>query len=145
MVKIMMKDDSIKELNWYDDIPQYIWHELVFFETYGSYQWDWIMVSKKENKVYLWRWYYGSCSWCDNYCFFESEESHDEEWNSLPMSQEKWDEFVYAYNPEEEYNIEDITEDILYKYVKKQLLEEWYQDLTDEKCREIAKEILNNI
>jgi hypothetical protein len=138
MVKIMMKDDTIKELNWYDDIPRYIWHTLIFFWTYGYYQWYWIMVSSKDDTIYLWRWWYGSCCWCDSFIGWEGYSIEER-----TKTQKEWDEFVYAYSPEVEYNIGDITEDILFDYIKKQKMSEEYKELTDKECRKIAKDINN--
>jgi len=141
----MMDDNSIKEFNWYSDIPKYIWHELVFFEMYWDYQWKWIMVSKKDDNIYLRRWYYGSCGWCDNYKALNIDTEYDDNNNELPISKNKIDEFVYAYSPEEEYKKKDITLDKLLKFVKRQQLSEDYEDLTDERCMEISKNILEKI
>lgn len=139
MVKVIMKDDTIVELEWYSDIPKYRWHNLLFFEELWSYQWEWYMVSEKDNIIYLWRDSYWSCTVCDNFQSFESE-NYEWEWENT-KTQEEADNFVYAYNPEKEFNRSEITKDIIKEWLN------WLDDYHLEYINkdEFADRIYNSI
>lgn len=41
-------------------------HKILWFRRFGSYQGEWLMLSRDDNLYYLWRGWYGSCSGCDS-------------------------------------------------------------------------------
>lgn len=41
--------------------------EIVYYETFGSYQGEWLLMTKDEKNYYIYKDSYGSCSGCDAY------------------------------------------------------------------------------
>lgn len=76
--------------------------EIIFYETYGSYQWERIMATEKNWIFRIYKDYYGSCSWCDHY---ESKFA----WENPQIDSEKVIEFVSQYEPFMERKVEELT------------------------------------
>jgi len=51
----------------YTIVAQAKGQEVVKYETFGSYQGEWLMISKDKENYYIYRDSYGSCSGCDSY------------------------------------------------------------------------------
>lgn len=133
MVKIIMDDGSIKSMSWYWSIPEYLWWKLIWIHYYWSYQWNWIMASYKNNKIELRRWWYGSCSVCDNYewTFWWEDEA----------KQKDADDFCYAYSPEYSYDISDFTFELFNWFCNKIS----YDKPTDKEIKDFYDEIMSYI
>lgn len=76
----------------YQIIAWYFGHELIYFEKYGSYQGEWLMVSFLDDEYYIWKGWYGSCSGCDAY---EAEFS----WREDSLTRGRMKEFCENYDP----------------------------------------------
>jgi hypothetical protein len=64
--------------------------EVLIFEMFGSYQGEWVMISKDESNYYIYKDWYGSCSGCDAY---ESEMDYED------VTREKAEKFAESYKP----------------------------------------------
>lgn len=52
--------------NNYDIVALARDQKVVFYQEFGSYQGEWLCVSKDEKNYYIYKGYYGSCSGCDS-------------------------------------------------------------------------------
>ena len=50
--------------------------ELIHYEEFGAYHGEWILISRDNEKYYIWKGWYGSCQGCDH---FESKIGHSPE------------------------------------------------------------------
>lgn len=66
---------------------------LVAFEQFGSYQGDFIVITKDDKNAYIYKDSYGSCSVCDSLEAFENYTDDDNFW-----TQEKCEEFAKNYD-----------------------------------------------
>ena len=55
------KGNGYEIIAWAND------QEIVLFESFGSYQGEWIMISKDAENYYVYKDWFGSCSGCDDY------------------------------------------------------------------------------
>lgn len=69
--------------------------EVLLYQQFGSYQGEWMMLSRDAEQYYVYKDWYGSCSGCDSY------EAADFGWNSdregVPMEQAR--KFAEDYRP----------------------------------------------
>lgn len=65
--------------------------EIVYYQRFGSYQGEWILVTRNDENYYIYKDWYGSCSGCDNY---EGTFSWQEQ-----KTEEKVKEFAKGYPP----------------------------------------------
>lgn len=65
--------------------------EPVLYQTFGSYQGEWLMLAKDAEHYYVYKDWYGSCSGCDS---FEGEFGYDEE-----VTRERAAKFAEGYRP----------------------------------------------
>lgn len=82
-------------------------HEVLAFETTGSYQGDhWALLKSEDSRLGFMNFGYGSCSGCDNlqgeFDFRDEywEDTDDTQWYHTvlsPLGLEKWDEFCKGY------------------------------------------------
>lgn len=87
-----MSEIKLNQVNDYSTAIAYAnSSEIVYYEQFGSYQGDWLLVTKDLENYYIYKDYYGSCSGCDSYeaTFSWSEEKTDE----------KVKEFAKDYKP----------------------------------------------
>ena len=64
---------------------------VLWFRRFGSYQGDWLLLARDDDRYYLYKDYYGSCSGCDS---IEAEFSWGEK---LEPTDNKVQEFIKAY------------------------------------------------
>ncbi len=78
----------------YQVIAWYHGHELIYFQEFGSYQGEWLMVSFDpiSKEYYVWRGSFGSCSGCDA---FEAELG----WSDNGYNRERVADFCDDYDP----------------------------------------------
>jgi hypothetical protein len=69
----------------------------VYFEEFGSYQGEWILVTEKDDTFYIYKDWYGSCSGCDALEAFEADKSNYEWDYELTLEDKK--EFAENYKP----------------------------------------------
>ena len=68
-------------------------HKVVFYQEFGSYQGEWLMVSRDKDNYYIWSGDFGSCSGCD------SLQADLIDGFSDTVSQEAIDQFSSGYTP----------------------------------------------
>ena len=68
--------------------------ELLAYQTYGSYQGDYIAILAGDNKICLYKGSYGSCSGCD---WFEANSEYTSEGDEV--TEEKVKEYTTELNP----------------------------------------------
>src|SRR3990172_4705638 len=67
---------------------------VLWFRMFGSYQGEWLLLSRDEDLYYLWRDSYGSCSGCD------ALQGHfDYSGDDLTPESPKVQEFIANYSP----------------------------------------------
>lgn len=77
----------------------------VAYEEYGSYQGDFLAVTKTANELHIWKGGFGSCTGCD---WLENERSHhDDDWI---LTKEKAEEFLESDKPFLSLSIETAKE-----------------------------------
>lgn len=59
--------------------------DVVLFQTFGSYQGEWLLMAKDAEQFYVYKGYYGSCSGCDSY---EAWRNYDSEGPTLSQAKE---------------------------------------------------------
>jgi hypothetical protein len=64
--------------------------EVVFYEMFGTYDGEWLLVSEDETNFILYKDWYGSCSYCDPY---------EDEIRDINLSKKKALEFANKYKP----------------------------------------------
>jgi hypothetical protein len=80
-------------MNYGQVISQANDQELLVYREFGDYQGDWIAITKDEEKYYVYKGYYGSCSGCDALQDF-SHYAEEGFW-----TKEKLQEFAVDYPP----------------------------------------------
>lgn len=65
--------------------------KVVYFESFGDFEGEWVLVSKDSEKFYVYKGWYGSCSGCDD---FQMRFDYDQK-----ISLEKAKEFANEYPP----------------------------------------------
>lgn len=76
-------------------------HDVIFYERYGSYQGEWLMVSIYDREAFIWKGSYGSCGGCDHLegsLDSEHEEIEKGKWRHI-VSKKDVIEFSYNYLP----------------------------------------------
>ena len=82
-------------MNYGDVIAKGHKQDLLLFEQFGSYQGDFIVITKDSDKAYIYKDSYGSCGGCDSLEAFEDYcDDSDKFW-----TQEKCEEFAKDYQP----------------------------------------------
>lgn len=67
-------------------------HRVLYFVMFGSYQGEWMLLSRDDAQYYIWKGSYGSCSGCDHY---QGWHNYDED----GITREKAAEFASEYDP----------------------------------------------
>jgi hypothetical protein len=101
-------------MNYGDVLCKANGHEQIYFEQFGSYQGDWILISRKDETVYIWKDTYGSCSGCDSLEGFREYEEDDKFWTD-----ENLKKFSDDYKP-----FAEIDTDVFYELLKSRKLSE---------------------
>lgn len=84
----------------YEIIAEHFWQEVINYEEFWWYQWSWLLVSKKDDLVYVYKDYYGSCSGCDP---LEANRTYDyDKWEYIID-----DSFFDSYQPFATIDIND--------------------------------------
>lgn len=78
--------------NYGDVLSKGLNKKLIAYETFGSYQGDYIVVLENEDKFEFYKGNYGSCSGCD---WLEAEK----DWRTEEISDEKIKEYLKDFNP----------------------------------------------
>ena len=83
-------DDDVFHGNAYEIIAWANNQDIVYYHEFGSYQGEWLLVSKTLSEYYIYKGWYGSCSGCDA---FQSELDYGD------IGIEKAKEFASEYEP----------------------------------------------
>lgn len=78
----------------YQVIAHYHGHELIYYNQYGSYQGEWLLVTFDpiSKEYYIWKGWYGSCSGCDSH---QAEFS----WTEIGYTRKSLKAWVEDYDP----------------------------------------------
>ena len=82
----------------YNDVAKIKGENELFFEMFGEYQGEWLLITEKDGTVKIYKDYFGSCSGCDALVDFLG-------WEGNTISQLK--EFSSNYKPFLEFNPSD--------------------------------------
>lgn len=73
-----MSEIKLDQVNDYSTAIAYAHkQEIVFYEQFGSYQGDWLLITKDDKEYFLYKDSYGSCSGCDSW-EAENPKTHEE-------------------------------------------------------------------
>ena len=98
--------EEIKIEDYGDMLAQVTGKKLISYNTFGSYQGDWIATLEDGENIELWKGYYGSCSGCD---WIEAERDWDKDTVSLEKAKEYFKEDrPFAVIPKETMNRIDL-------------------------------------
>jgi len=78
----------------YDVIALARGQKVLYYRQFGSYQGEWVLLSKDDESYYVYKGYYGSCSGCDA---IQAEFDYDD---NLPLDSPKVQNFIKDYPPE---------------------------------------------
>lgn len=73
--------------------------DIVCFKRYGSYQGEWILLTKDNENYYIYRDWYGSCSLCDALESWEAEWEEANNYKQYEWTKERCKEFAKEYRP----------------------------------------------
>lgn len=66
--------------------------DVLYYQTFGSYQGEWIMLSRDKEQYFVWKGSFGSCSGCDSY------KAEIRDYSDNPLTREKALKFAEDYH-----------------------------------------------
>lgn len=120
----------------YNIIAKQNWEQEIFYKHYGSYQWDWILITEKDWILRIYKDFYWSCSWCDSLeaVFW---------YNDPIVNSKKTVDFCKMYEPFLERNINTLTEQDIIDWVTRWIKADQYSDIKEKDINNIIKFLKN--
>lgn len=120
----------------YQIIAKVKWEEVKIYIEYWDYQWTFIMVTEKDWVLKIYKDYFGSCSWCDNFEWtFSRREQEAEDF----LTSAKLAEFVAQYEPFLVRNISELTRQDLYDWITMNTKDSW--DFKKDRQEELVNQL----
>lgn len=81
------------EIDGYDIVATARGQEVIWYEMFGGYQGEWVLIAKDKKNFYIYKDWYGSCSGCDS---FQAEFDYS---SAYSINDKVVQDFIEKYKP----------------------------------------------